>query len=88
MATTTVTIRLDTETKESFEKFCKTIGMPVSTAFAIFAKKTVRDNAIPFELKLDVPNATTVAAMREVDSGGGKAFETLEDLKRDLDAQD
>lgn len=86
MATTTVTIRLDTETKESFERFCKEIGLPVSTAFAIFAKKTVRDNAIPFELKLDTPNVATREAMREVDAGGGEVFETLDALRRDLDA--
>ena len=84
MTTTTVTIRMDADTKAGFERFCKAIGMPVSTAFNMFAKKTVRDNAIPFALALDEPNGTTMSAFEEIESGGGETFGSLDELKQDL----
>lgn len=37
----------------------------MTTTINIFLRTTVREHGIPFELKLDVPNATTIAAIEE-----------------------
>lgn len=45
-----VSVRMENETKKEFEKFCKDVGISISTAFNIFAKKVVREHRIPFDL--------------------------------------
>ncbi|MCD8180109.1 MAG: type II toxin-antitoxin system RelB/DinJ family antitoxin [Firmicutes bacterium] len=53
MAQTNVNIRMDEDLKRQFEKFCSDIGMSMTTAFCVFAKKAVRDRRIPFEITSD-----------------------------------
>ena len=65
MAQTNVNIRMDEETKVAFDRFCREIGLSVSSAFNIFAKTVVREQRIPFELTTETPNSVTVAAMNE-----------------------
>ena len=36
-----------------FEKFCSNVGMTMTTAFCIFAKKVVLEQKIPFEISTD-----------------------------------
>ena len=67
MAQTNISIRMDEDLKRQFDAFCSEIGMNMTTAFTIFAKSVVREQRIPFELKAEIPNATTVAAMQEAD---------------------
>ena len=69
MAQTNVNIRMDEETKVAFDKFCKEIGLSVSTAFNIFAKTVVREQRIPFELTTETPNSVTLAAMSSAEKG-------------------
>jgi DNA-damage-inducible protein J len=49
----TVSIRMDDETKAAFEGFCNSVGLSVSAAVNMFAKVTVRENRIPFEITGD-----------------------------------
>lgn len=53
MAQTNINIRIDKDLKKQFEAFCSDIGMSMTTAFCIFAKKTVREQKIPFEISAD-----------------------------------
>lgn len=46
----TISLRIDAELKKQFEEFCEDVGMTMTTAITIFAKKTVRENRIPFEI--------------------------------------
>lgn len=39
--------------------------MDLSTAINVFLKQAIRENRIPFTVHQDVPNAETIAAMRE-----------------------
>lgn len=55
MAQTNVNIRMDKQLKEQFDKFCSDIGMTMTTAFCVFAKKAVREQKIPFEITADDP---------------------------------
>ena len=66
MASTNINIRMDADLKRQFEAFCADMGMSVTTAFTIFAKKAVREYRIPFEVGGETPNAQTLEAMEEV----------------------
>lgn len=46
----TISLRMDADLKKQFEEFCEDVGMTMTTAITIFAKKTVRENKIPFEI--------------------------------------
>ena len=48
----TISARMDKEVKEQFEKVCKSIGINVSDAINIFARKVISEQAIPFQVKL------------------------------------
>lgn len=50
MAQTNVNIRMDSDLKTQFEAFCTDMGMTMTTAFTVFAKKAVREYRIPFEI--------------------------------------
>ncbi len=66
MSNTNVTIHMDSDLKQQFESFCNDMGMSMTTAFTIFAKKTVREYRIPFEIGGDKPNPETFEALDEV----------------------
>ena len=53
MAQTNINIRIDEELKQKFDEFCTDVGMSMTTAFCIFAKKTVKEQKIPFEISND-----------------------------------
>ena len=66
MANTNINIRMDADLKRQFEAFCADMGMTMTTAFNVFARKAVREYRIPFEISGDVQNAETVEAIKEV----------------------
>lgn len=89
MAQTNVSIRMDADLKRQFEEFCADVGMSMTTAFTVFAKKTVRENKIPFPVGRDVPNEETRAAMDETrrmieDPNFGKTYTDVDEMMREL----
>jgi len=66
MANTNINIRMDADLKRQFEAFCADMGMSMTTAFNIFARKAVREYRIPFEISGNVPNEETLEAIQEV----------------------
>ncbi len=48
-----VNFRMDSELKKEFERTCEEMGMTMTTAFTIFAKKVVREKRIPFEISFE-----------------------------------
>ena len=48
--TINVTIRLDKEVKENAERLFNDLGMNLSTAINIFARQSLRQGKIPFEI--------------------------------------
>lgn len=53
MALTSVNIRMDEELKKSVEAVCQDLGINLTTAFTIFAKKMSREQRIPFDVSVD-----------------------------------
>ena len=48
-----VNLRMDADLKKSMEQACSELGMSMTTAFTIFAKKVSRERRIPFEVSVD-----------------------------------
>lgn len=89
MAQTSISIRMDADLKREFEQFCADVGMSMTTAFTVFAKKAVRENRIPFQLDRDIPNEETRAAIEETermikDPSLGKAYTDVDEMMREL----
>lgn len=53
MAAVNVNFRLDEDVKKSMEQACSDMGLSMSAAFTIFAKKVGREKRIPFEVSAD-----------------------------------
>lgn len=53
MAQTMVNFRMDENLKKNMEQVCNDMGMSMTTAFTIFAKKVSREKRIPFEVSAD-----------------------------------
>lgn len=49
MANTSINIRMDADLKRQFEAFCADMGMTMTTAFNVFARKAVREYRIPLK---------------------------------------
>ena len=58
--------RMDAQVKAEMEKVCNDLGMNMSTAFNIYAKKIAREHRIPFELTTDpFYSESNMAVLRE-----------------------
>lgn len=53
MPQATLNIRMDEQLKQDFEHICEELGLNMTTAIPIFAKKMSREKRIPFEVSLD-----------------------------------
>lgn len=87
---TNINIRMDKDLKKQFEAFCNDVGMSMTTAFTVFAKKVVHEYRIPFEIGIDVPNAETKKALDDAKNNTGlsKTFNSVAELMEDLNAGD
>lgn len=48
-----VNFKLDEDVKKSMEQVCSELGLSMSAAFTVFAKKVGREKRIPFEISVD-----------------------------------
>ena len=51
--TVNVNFKLDADVKKSMEQACAELGLSMSAAFTVFAKKVGREKRIPFEVSVD-----------------------------------
>ena len=86
MAQATINLRMDAALKKEMEAVCKAMGMNLTTAFTIFAKKVTGERRIPFEVS--VPNAETVKAIQEVEQGVDiiGPFHSVDEVMEELNA--
>jgi DNA-damage-inducible protein J len=90
MATTNLNVRVDENLKKTADTLLNELGLNMSTAINIYLKQIVRENGIPFEIKLDKPNAETLLAMQDVREGKNLhgPFGSVSELMEDLNADD
>jgi DNA-damage-inducible protein J len=89
METTNINIRMEKDLKKQAESLFSELGMNMTTAFNIFVRQSVRQRKIPFEISLDVPNAETMEAIREVQEmkknpSLGKSFTDVDKMMKEL----
>lgn len=53
MAQTTVSVRMDDTLKKDFDRVCNDLGLSMTTAITMLAKKMTREKRIPFEVSVD-----------------------------------
>ncbi len=53
MAQAIVSVRMDDVLKREFDTVCNDLGLSMSTAITILAKKMTREKRIPFEVSMD-----------------------------------
>lgn len=80
-----VNIRMDKDLKNSMEKTCRTLGMNLTTAFTIFARKVSREQRIPFEVSVDPfyskSNITAINEAADQLKQGQVVIKTIEELE-------
>jgi len=74
---------MDNHLKEQFHRLCEDFGMSVSTAVTLFAKATLREQKIPFEIAMDpfyseYNQARLDRAIANLDAGRGTEHELIE----------
>lgn len=79
---TVVRARIDSDTKARAAEALQAMGLSVSDAIRLMLLRVADEKRLPFAVQ--VPNPTTVRAMKELEDGRGKRFENAEDLFRDL----
>lgn len=67
MAKVSTNISIDEDVKAKAQELFSDFGMDLSTAINVFLRQAIRENAIPFSISREVPNADTIAAMKEVE---------------------
>lgn len=84
--TTDVRARIDMRTKKRAAAALSEMGLSCSDAIRLFLVRVADERRLPFEVK--APNATTRAAMAELEAGRGKRFKSVDALMADLNADD
>lgn len=89
MPTTNLNIRTDKDIKDQADRIFSDLGLNMTTVINIFLRTTIRENGIPFALKLDVPNKKTAVAIEEgrriAYDSSVKDYNNVSDLKSELE---
>lgn len=78
---TNVNIRTDKDVKQAAEKIFEKLGLNMTTAINIFLRQSIRENGIPFNLKLNISNKTTASIAEDTTRRG---YSTSDDLSSQL----
>ena len=88
MSKVSTNLSLDADLKREAQALYADLGMDLSTATGIFYRQALRCHGLPFEVRLDEPNAVTYAAMdaAEKDDDVYGPFDSVSDLMEALNA--
>lgn len=85
MAQSNINIRMDDEMKRDFDRVCNDLGINMTVAITILAKKMIREQRIPFEVSIDPfyaqSNTTALRRSAEQLRVGQVTEHTLEELE-------
>jgi len=91
--TAVINIRTEPEIKAQAESLYNSMGVSISDAINMFLYKSIAFRGLPFDLCREIPNETTIAAMKEADdiiSGKvqAKSYSSFDALLADALADD
>jgi DNA-damage-inducible protein J len=78
-----VRARVDEKAKKEATRVLRSVGLTMSDAFRMMVVRIVAEKKLPFDPL--IPNAKTLAAMKELESGKGTRFKSVKKLMADLD---
>ena len=89
MAKVSTNIGLDADLKKSAQELFADFGLDLTTAITMFLKQAVREQRIPFEVSMNVPNEETRAAIEEVrqmkeNPSLGKSYTDVDEMMKEL----
>lgn len=89
-SSTNLNIRIDSNLKKDAEDLFKRLGLNMSSAINVFLTQSVREQAIPFEIREDRPNKKLLKALKEAEKMQKhperyKSYHNLEELMEDLE---
>lgn len=64
---TLIQVRVEDSLKKDADALFSDLGLDTPTAIRIFLKQAIKRNGIPFDVAQPMPNAETIAAMKEAD---------------------
>ncbi len=82
MASEATSLRLDAEAKKKAYQVFKKVGLKPAQAINLFLRQVVLHGGLPFEVK--IPNAATIEAIKEIESGGGEKSMSNKEFYKDL----
>ncbi len=89
MESTNLNIRTDKNVKAEAERIFDALGLNMTTAVNIFLRQAIRENGIPFEVKLSIPNETTASAIKEgramAYDSSANGYSSMSDLRAALE---
>lgn len=88
MSKVSTNISLDPKLKKEAIKLFNEFGLDLSTAISLFLSQSVREKRIPFDITLNVPNAETKEAFKELkamknDKKTYKRYDSFEEILKD-----
>ena len=88
MAQVSMTVRMDSQLKQTFDKLCSEFGMSANTAMNIFANAVVMTRSIPFEIKVPkeepIDGLAAFYALRDEARKNGIQDMTLEEINEEI----
>lgn len=88
MAKVSTNITIDADVKKQAQELFADLGLDLSTAINIFLRQTIRENGLPFEMRVAKPNAETRAAIEEgrkmAHDPNAKSYANVEELRKAL----
>lgn len=87
---TNMTIRIDKKFKKEMDNLFKNLGINTTSAIMIFLKQCEREQGIPFNITMNVPNKRLIKALEESeDIINGKVetkrYDNFDELVKDID---
>jgi DNA-damage-inducible protein J len=88
MAKVSTSISIDADVKAKAQELFADFGLDLSTAINIFLRQSIRENCIPFSIQREVPNADTIAAMKEAEEMEKhperyKSYDSVEEMMKE-----
>ena len=85
MAQSVLSVRMDEQLKQEFDAICEELGMSMSTAVTMLAKKMSREKRLPFEVSVDpffsVSNTDTLRESMQQMAEGKTVVKSLRELE-------
>lgn len=89
MSSVSMNVRMDKNIKEQAQKLFSEFGLDMTTAINIFLRQSIREQKIPFEVRMNTPNKETLEALEEVrkmklDPSKSDSYQDVDEMLREL----